>query len=177
MLIQIVYYKLMTLPVKQVNDPILRQIAKAIPLKDLSAPWLEKIIRGMSATLAGCVDGVALAAPQIGELWRLFIVGERAFPKRDSAKPWSGDLVFINPVITRQSRRKVDLTEGCLSVRHRYGTTRRHERVSVEAYDQFGRKFVRHASGLLAQVFQHEIEHLDGILFIDQARDLHDVVS
>jgi peptide deformylase len=167
----------MILPVRQVADPVLRQIAQAIPLKDLSAPWLEKIIKEMSVTLAGCVDGVALAAPQIGELWRLFIVGERAFPKRDTSKPWPGDLVFINPVIVRQSRRQIDLTEGCLSVRNLYGTTRRHERVSVEAYDQLGHKFVRHASGLLAQVFQHEIQHLDGILFIDQAQDLHEVVS
>ena len=167
----------MTSPIRQVKDPVLRQIAKVVPLEDLSAPWLKKIIGEMSATLAQCVDGVALAAPQIGELWRLFIVGERAFSKRDTIKPWSGDLVFINPVIVRQSRRQVNLTEGCLSVRNLYGTTRRHERVSVEAYDQLGHKFVHHASGLLAQVFQHEIEHLDGILFIDQAQDLHEIVS
>ena len=165
----------MTLPVRQVEDPVLRQIAQAIPLEDLTAPWLEKIIKEMSVTLAGCVDGVALAAPQIGELWRLFIVGERAFPNRNTAKPWPGDLVFINPVIVRQSRRQVDLTESCLSVRNYYGTTKRHERVSVEAYDQLSHKFFRHASGFLAQVFQHEIQHLDGVLFIDQARDLHEV--
>ena len=156
----------MSLPIKQATDPLLRQIAKPIPLAAVRAPWLKKLVSEMSATLAACADGVALAAPQVGESWRLFIIGERAVPK---------NLVFINPVITRRARRKTELTEGCLSVRHHYGTTTRHERVSVEAYDQNGRKFAHHASGLLAQIFQHEIEHLDGILFIDHARDLHQV--
>ena len=163
--------------IKQEPDLLLRQIAKMVPLTDCGAPWLKKLVSGMSTTLAACPDGVALAAPQIGESWRLFIVGERAFPKRDTAPHWDHDLVFINPVITRRSRRQAELTEGCLSVRHRYGTTVRPERVSVEAYDQNGHKFVRHASGLLAQVFQHEIEHLDGIIFIDHARNLHEVPS
>ena len=165
----------MPLPVRQNQDPVLRQLAKPVPIEDRLAPWLDKMIGEMSATLTACPDGVALAAPQIGESWRVFIVGERAFLKRDASQPWTGDLVFINPVITRRSRRKIEFTEGCLSIRSRYGTTKRHERVSVAAYDLAGRKFTRHASGLMAQVFQHEIEHLDGILFIDHAWDLHDV--
>ena len=165
----------MPLLIRQENDPALREIAKPVPAADLGRPWVKKLVNEMSAALAACADGVALAAPQIGESWRIFIIGERAFPKRDGSKPWPSDLVFINPKIIRQSRRQAELTEGCLSVRNRYGMIKRCQRVSVEAYDLAGRKFVRHASGLLAQVFQHEIEHLDGVLFIDQAWDLHDV--
>ena len=175
MLTPIVYYNMMSLPIKQKQDPVLRELTKPVPIQDLPTSWLDKLLNEMSLTLAECSDGVALAAPQIGELWRVFIVGKRAFPKRDTSKPWPGDLVFINPVIIRQSRRKTELTEGCLSVLNCYGTTKRHERVSVVAYDQRGQKLIRHASGLLAQVFQHEIDHLNGILFTDHARDLHDV--
>ena len=85
--------------------------------------------------------------------------------------------MFINPIIVRRSRKQIELLEGCLSVRNQYGTIKRHERVSVAAYDLAGRKFVRHASGLLAQIFQHEVEHLDGVLFTDRAWDIHEVES
>ena len=165
----------MPLLIRQKENPALRQIAKPVPIADLPAAWVKKLIDDMSTALAVCVDGVALAAPQIGESWRIFIIGERAFPDGDKTKTWPGDLVFINPTIIRRSRKQVELAEGCLSVRNQYGTTKRHERVSVAAYDLAGRKFVRHGSGLLAQVFQHEIEHLDGVLFTDRAWDLHEV--
>jgi len=165
----------MPLLIRQEPDPVLREIAKPVPVVDLSSSWVKKLIVDMSAALAVCVDGVALAAPQIGESWRIFIVGERAFPTDNKSRIWPGDLVFINPAIIRRSRKQVEVVEGCLSVRNQYGTIKRHERVSVIAYDLAGRKFARHASGLLAQVFQHEIEHLDGVLFIDRAWDLHEV--
>ncbi len=165
----------MLLLIRQKEDPVLRRIAKPVPIADLPVSWIKKLTTDMSAALAVCADGVALAAPQIGESWRIFVVGARAFPTGDKTKLWPGDLVFINPTITRRSQKQVELAEGCLSVRNQYGTTKRHERVSVAAHDLAGRKFVHHASGLLAQVFQHEIEHLDGILFTDRARDLHEV--
>ncbi|HEY4476898.1 MAG TPA: peptide deformylase [Candidatus Paceibacterota bacterium] len=163
------------LTIRQKEDPVLRQLAKPVPTIDFDSTWLSKLVGDMSTTLAACQDGVALAAPQIGESWRVFIIGERAFPQRDTKKPWSENLVFINPIITRRSRRQLEVLEGCLSVASCYGTIKRHERVSVAALDLHGDKFTRHASGLLAQIFQHEIEHLDGILFIDQAWNLHDV--
>ncbi len=165
----------MPLAIRQIEDPVLRETAKPIPLAEITEPWVKKLVADMSAALVVCVDGVALAAPQIGQSWRVFVVGERAFPTDNKDRIWPGDLVFINPTVIRRSRKKVELPEGCLSVRNQYGLIKRHERVSVEAYDLDGRKFVRHASGLLAQVFQHETEHLDGILFTDQARDLHEV--
>lgn len=159
--------------VRQTPDRILRNLAKPVLPADFEAVWLRELVENMSLTLEACIEGVALAAPQIGESRRIFIVGRRAFPDRDAEKPWPGDLVFINPVIVRRSRRQIEVVEGCLSIANRYGTLKRRERVSVEAFDLLGRKFTRHASGLLAQIFQHEIEHLDGRLFIDQARDLH----
>ena len=65
--------------------------------------------------------------------------------------------------------------EGCLSVRWLYGKVSRATRASVRAYDEHGEPFTRGASGLLAEIFQHEVDHLDGILFIDKARDIRDI--
>ena len=82
------------------------------------------------------------------------------------------DLVFINPKISKLSRDKEWLPEGCLSVRPFYGKTWRSKKATVTAYDENGKKFERGGSGLLAQIFQHETDHLNGILFIDHAKDV-----
>jgi peptide deformylase len=84
-------------------------------------------------------------------------------------------LVYINPAITRRSKETRELEEGCLSVRWKYGRVKRHTRCSIRAYDQQGKPFTRGASGLLAQIFQHETDHLDGVLFTDKAKDLRDL--
>jgi peptide deformylase len=84
------------------------------------------------------------------------------------------DLAFINPEIVKISRKKHLLEEGCLSVRWLYGKVERAEKASVIALNEDGKKFRADASGLLAQIFQHEIDHLNGILFIDTAIEIED---
>jgi peptide deformylase len=69
------------------------------------------------------------------------------------------------------------MAEGCLSVRPLYGKVRRATKATMEAYDENGKKFTKSGSGLLAHIFQHETDHLDGILFIDKARDIHESTS
>lgn len=83
-------------------------------------------------------------------------------------------MVFINPEITRLSKKKKEMSEGCLSVRGSYGTVMRHERATVKALDEHGKPFTYHASGLIAHIFQHEVDHLDGILYIDKAVKLEE---
>ena len=90
------------------------------------------------------------------------------FPKNLEEK----DLVFVNPKISKLSRKKEWMSEGCLSVRPLYGKTFRSNKAIITAYDENGRKFTRGASGLLAQIFQHETDHLNGILFIDHAKEI-----
>jgi peptide deformylase len=80
------------------------------------------------------------------------------------------DLVYINPVITKLSREKKEVDEGCLSVRWIYGKVKRSVRASVKAINENGEPFERGASGILAQIFQHEIDHLHGILFIEKTK-------
>jgi peptide deformylase len=130
----------------------------------------------MVSTLNAEPDGVALAAPQIGIAKRLFVVRyDRLVPGPidHSLTPEIG--VYINPAFTKVSRRRIEMDEGCLSVRGTYGKTMRHERATVRAQGVDGVRFERGGGGILAQVFQHEIDHLEGILFSDHAHVLTEV--
>ncbi|MEK7208595.1 MAG: peptide deformylase [Patescibacteria group bacterium] len=90
-------------------------------------------------------------------------------------KKAAGYLTFINPVITKLSREKTLVDEGCLSVRPLYGKVKRSKKAAIQAYDEHGKRFTRGASGLLAQIFQHECDHLDGVLFTDKASNLREL--
>jgi peptide deformylase len=85
-------------------------------------------------------------------------------------------MYFINPVIVKKSRETQVLEEGCLSIRYLYGKVRRSKKITVRAYDENGVLFERGASGLLAQIIQHENDHLDGILFVDKAMDVEEIL-
>jgi peptide deformylase len=166
----------------QRNNKVLREKAKEIFIKDIKTFKIKKVLKEMSAALKSQNDGVAIAAPQIGYSLSIFVVsgkifhkdfsrGEKEFkkiPEEDIPK----DLVFINPKISKLSREKEWLPEGCLSVRWLYGNVFRSKKATVTAYDENGKKFTRGASGLLAQIFQHETDHLNGVLFIDHAKDV-----
>jgi peptide deformylase len=160
----------MTTIVQQEN-PVLRHTALPVAPAEFGTTALSHLVEKMSVALSQCDDGVALAAPQIGVAKRIFIVSRKIFEEN----PPDQDLVFINPRITKTSRRRALVEEGCLSVRWWYGKVKRAEKVTVEAYDLAGQKFTRHGEGLLAQIFQHEIDHLDGVLFIDKAQDLEEL--
>jgi peptide deformylase len=179
----------------QKNEKVLRQTAKEIPIADIKTLKIKKILKEMSASLKSQSDGVAIAAPQIGYSMRIFVVSGKIFEKnftknREEKLPTQNkttanekveekikDLVFINPKISKLSKDKEWLPEGCLSVRPFYGKTWRSKKATVTAYDENGKKFTRGASGLLAQIFQHETDHLNGILFIDHAKDVKEEVA
>lgn len=157
----------------QNGEPILREKALAVPVNEIGTERIRKIIADMKAAMAAQKDGIAIAAPQIGELFRIFIVNGSLLKQADKAyKGETGDMVFINPEIVKRSRDKKEVEEGCLSVRWLYGKVRRSTRVTLKAVDEKGERIERGASGLLAQIFQHEVDHLEGILFTDKAREL-----
>ncbi len=141
----------------------LRATARAVKKEEFGTPYLKEVVETMQTALAREQDGVALAAPQIGLSLRIFVVAPSAYPEDAKWKP----IVFINPKITKASKKKAEMQEGCLSVRWTYGTTTRSISATVEAHDINGNKFSYGASGLVAHIFQHETDHLDGILFID----------
>lgn len=152
----------------QIGDPVLREIAKPVAKKDIGSSKLRALITRMSKDLASEENGVAIAAPQVGASLRLFVVAGRVF-KNDEEDETPANRVYINPELTRLSRAKKEMSEGCLSVRGTYGSVVRHEKVSLKALDDEGKPLVHHASGLLAHIFQHEIDHLDGVLYVDKA--------
>jgi peptide deformylase len=161
------------------DAPILRKKASSVHLKDISTRKFQNILERMKLALNQEDDGVAIAAPQIGESLRIFVVSGKVTAiinnipedelKRSKKFP---DTVFINPEIIKLSRKKMEVEEGCLSVRWLYGLVKRSEKVVIRAYDENGKKIERGASGLMAQIFQHEIDHLNGILFIDKAKNI-----
>ena len=167
----------------QMGDKVLRETAKEISLAEIKTPKIRSILKKMTDALSTAKDGVALAAPQIGIPLRIFIVlkeytenktaQELKEIKEKKVKPEI--VVFINPKITKISKKKQTSKEGCLSVMGIFGTVARAEKVTVEAYSEKGEKFSRGASGLLAQIFQHEMDHLNGILFTDTAVNLEKI--
>jgi len=180
----------------QKNEKVLRQKAQEVNVSDIKKPKIKKILKEMSESLKTQDDGVAIAAPQIGYSLRIFVVSGKIFSKEflngrkermekkhgegvyipDAPEEEGGvpikDAVFINPKISKLSRDKEWVPEGCLSVRPLYGKTFRSKKAMITAYDENGTKFTRGGSGLLAQIFQHETDHLNGILFIDHAKEI-----
>lgn len=176
----------------QKEDKVLRQIAKEVPIENIKSRKIEVIVNLMKKALENEEDGVAIAAPQIGESLRIFVVSKRVFKimdeerrrgksKRENIENFENDtidyqdMVFINPVIIKTSKKKSLVEEGCLSVRWLYGRVERYHKTLVKAYDENGQAFTMGGSGLLSQIFQHEIDHLNGILFIDKAKDLKEI--
>ncbi len=161
-------------PIVSEGDPVLRKTADAVPPALFGTPELAAIIRDMADTLDGEADGVAIAAPQIGVPYRIFLARyDRMRPESEDGSAPRADLgVFINPSLVKTAKKKMVVDEGCLSVRNVYGKTERQSRATVRAYAVDGAAFERGAGGILAQAFQHEIDHLNGILFTDHATDI-----
>ena len=159
----------------QSRDKVLRKKADLVPIADIGSDKIKQILDDMQSALKREKDGIAIAAPQIGQALRIFIVSGEVL--RTADKKYKGDnsnLIFINPEIIKISKERQEVEEGCLSVRWKYGMMKRARKVSINAYNERGEKIERGASGILAQVFQHEIDHLNGILFIDNAYDIKD---
>lgn len=178
------------------ENPALREKAHEIPLSEIGAPRIQELIRDMKALLSKEEYGVAIAASQVGEPLRLFIVSGKALARHahlsakakaadqtdaddepdteDAQIPFMPDQVYINPVMKKLSRGKKEKHEGCLSVRGKWGMVPRAEKATVTAYDENGTKFIRGASGFLAHIFQHEMDHLEGMLYIDKATEMFD---
>ncbi len=184
------------LEIIKTHNSILRQVAKDIALDAILSPKIQELIRDMKITLASTPNGVGLAAPQVNKSLRIFIVSEEAeeidkvekdgkkrvrngrihnkdgieeeaYEKRD----WKQH-VFINPKILNWSRSKIRRAEGCLSVPKKFGDVMRFEKITVSAYDETGKKFTRGTARFFARVIQHELDHLEGILFIDKAKNI-----
>jgi len=156
----------------QKNDPLLRQNCQEVAPEEFSGTKLKSEVQEMVESLNTTPDGVALAAPQIGYSKCIFVVSPKIFEEGVSENT---ELIYINPKIIKRSSKKTIFDEGCLSVRNIYGKIKRSSNVTIEARDVDGNKFTRGAGGLLAEIFQHETDHLSGVLFTDTAYDLKEM--
>lgn len=161
------------------SHPALHAISEEVPREEITSPRIQKILKDMRAVLhsykGGDFTGVAIAAPQIGIPLRIFLIEDTGDAHADTSNkdaPRLPALVAINPRLVKLSKKKKLVPEGCLSIDDRYGTVRRSIRATMRAYDAQGKAYERGASGLLAQIFQHEADHLDGILFLDRAENI-----
>lgn len=156
--------KLITLPNKH-----LRQRSKKVGIIDDS---IKQIIEDMKKATLDWEDsrehevGVALAGVQIDQLLRIVIIRENIDQKQNK-----NFIVFINPEITKYEGEMLEDYEGCLSIKDIYGKVPRYSKVKVKALDQNGKQFRVTAEGFLARIFQHEIDHTKGIVFIDHIKD------
>ncbi len=150
------------LPIVTAPDPRLKLVSKKIERVDAD---LRRLLADMLETMYAA-NGVGLAAIQVGTPKNVTVID--LDPKGEKSKP----LYFINPVIVWKSAEKVGHHEGCLSVPEIWDDVDRHERVKLEYLDEHGKKQALEADGMLAIALQHEIDHLNGKLFIDHLSKL-----
>jgi peptide deformylase len=141
------------LNILQEPNPLLRKVSK--PVADF-CPRIFELLDDMTETMQAA-NGVGLAAPQVGVLYRMAILNTKEH----------GVLEIINPVITAASKKRI-ATEACLSVPNVNGRVKRPHLVTIEYCDRFGKKCSMTLNGMDAVIASHEIDHLDGILFIDK---------
>lgn len=150
-------------------DPVLRQ--KSAPVTRFD-DGLQELIDAMIPTMRQA-NGVGLAAPQVGSSINLTII--ETLPEEDEEGNEIEDsrqlFVVVNPQITWRSRKMVDGIEGCLSIPGYLGEVSRHESIRVKAQDRYGKPVQMRLKGWTARIFQHEIDHLNGVLFIDKLTD------
>lgn len=159
------------LEIARLGNPVLRLVAQPVNLKELNGPDSEVqiLIDDMVETMKE-EGGVGLAAPQVSRSLKIVILeckDNKRYPNRENI-PLT---VLINPVITRYSEEKAMDWESCLSLIDFRGLVPRSTKVTVEAFNRQGQKTVIHANDFLAVVLQHEIDHLNGIVFLDRMED------
>ena len=144
-------------PIRTIPDPILKQKSKRVRIINKS---IQRLIGNMLETMHAA-SGVGLAAPQIGNLLRVIVIG---IPEEE-------DIALINPKIVRRTGERL-VNEGCLSIQGYIGQVERSVSVTVKGRDQNGREIRIKANGLLAQALEHEIDHINGVLYIDHLESM-----
>ena len=154
--------------VLRMGDPLLFQ--KSLPVEKFGTPELKGLLQDMRDTMAH-LNGAGLAAPQVGVPLRVVIFGVTANPRYPDIDPVP-DTVLINPLLTPLSSEVEEGWEGCLSVPGMRGVVPRFTKLRYSGFDEKGNPFQRDVEGFHARVVQHEVDHLDGVLYPMRIRDL-----
>lgn len=153
----------------QFGNPILRMPAKLVPVEKINSPPVQLAIDNMFFTLEHKQYGVGLAAPQVSIPYAVAVVALKPTPTRPDIE--RAELVLINPLIVNTYGKRTGMWEACISGSELYGKVPRYKKIRVRWYDRHAQLQERDFDGLLAHVIQHEVDHLNGILFVDKVRD------
>ena len=156
------------LPVTTVGDPVLRERARKVTPEELRSPEVQAFIDDLIETKRDA-HGAGIAANQVSDLRRIAIVEIEAENPRYPYKPLFPLTVIVNPEIEPLGDEQIEVNEGCLSLPDLRGVVPRHASVRVRFLDRDGEQRELEVSGLTAGTFQHEVDHLDGVLFVDRA--------
>lgn len=157
----------------ELGNPLLRK--KAASIKNIQYPDVKKTIKNLK-TIVKKVNGVGLAAPQLGKSYQIFIMASypnKRYPKAPKMKP----TIIINPKILSHSKKVVKDWEGCLSVPGIRGLVPRYQSVKVEYTKTNGEKERKEFKGFITRIFQHEYDHLKGIVFLDRLKNVKDIIT
>ena len=151
-------------------NPILHQVSKNLTKEEIRSKKINGFIKDLTETMYA-KDGVGIASVQVGNPIQLCIIAKNFTPEKIS------DLVLINPTFTKASILRSWDEEGCLSVLNMYGSVRRFKKIKVSALNIKGKKIEFVATEFFARIIQHEIDHLNGVLFIEKAKKMHEYVK
>jgi peptide deformylase len=152
-----------------VGHPLLREVAREVTIEELATPEMQQLIDDLIETMHHA-NGAGIAATQIGESVRITTIEVNANP-RYPYKPRIPLTVVVNPVVEFLDDELVEINEGCLSVPNMRGNVHRHVNIRVRYLDRNGVAHDEVKRGLTAGTFQHELDHLDGLLFLDRVTD------
>jgi peptide deformylase len=158
------------LPIRRVGDPVLREATREVGEDELRSPEFQGLVDDMIDTMRAA-NGAGLAAPQVGDGRRVAVVEVRPGNPRYPYKPPIPLTVMVNPVVEPVGDETFSVNEGCLSVPDLRGTLDRFVTVRVRYRDRDGREHDELRRGVSAGTFQHEADHLDGVLFLDRVTD------
>ena len=161
------------LEIAELGNPILRQ--QSLAVEDVSSRRIQKLIDDLIATV-GKANGVGIAAPQVAESCRLFIVASRPNPRYPHA-PTMEPTAIINPQILAHSDETSMGWEGCLSIPGVRGFVPRYQAIEVQYTDRNGKLQKQELTDFVARIFQHEYDHLDGIVFLDRLKSTRDIIT
>jgi peptide deformylase len=153
--------------IAQIGHPVLRQIAREVTREELASPTIQTFIDELIETMRDA-DGAGLAAIQVYEPIRIVAIEVRNNP-RYPYKPPIPLTVLVNPMLTPVDDEMFENNEGCLSVPNLRGQVKRHVNVRVQAWDRHGKAIDEVVHGLKAGTYQHEVDHLNGKIFVDRA--------
>jgi peptide deformylase len=151
-----------------IGDPVLRERAREVALEELRSPGVQELIDDLIETKRSA-NGAGLAANQVGERLRVAVAEVEGTNPRYPYKPEIPLTVMVNPVIEPVDDERIEINEGCLSVPDLRGYLERHAAIRVRYLDRDGVEHTDVRRGLAAGTFQHEVDHLDGMLFVDRA--------